>query len=111
MAVPQGHLHVLGNVHFAGALGAARITAEADKIYLHRKLQGPHQVGHENENALEDAHQHRVQAGIVTAEADPQLLDAPLQLLPGKEATPGATVHNLPPPPLTLEKEGQVVKP
>ncbi len=83
----ERHFHILGDVNFAAGGGAGAVTAKADEIHFHGERQGPHQVGHKDEDAFQDPHHHQVPAGIIPADPFAQLRHPPGNLGSRKKTT------------------------
>src|SRR5436305_2359087 len=69
-------VQVLEDPNDARAVGRGAVTGDRHEVDLawHRQL--PHQVGHEEHGALEDADQQRLSAGVVARDLVAELLDA-----------------------------------
>src|SRR4051794_8649719 len=62
-------------------IGGRAIARDRHEVDLARDRQLPHQVGHEQHRALEDADHQQVAAVVVAADVGPQLADSSLKVL------------------------------
>ena len=83
----DGGVEVPGKLHFAGAGLALAIAGDADKIDLHRPLDGARQVGKEDERAFQDAQQEQVALGVIGCDLRAKFLDPRLNPIGGYQHT------------------------
>src|SRR2546428_11877063 len=90
MAVLDLHREIGHDANLAGRAVAAGIGGEADEVGGDVAGDRAHEVGHEEEGALEHADEHRSLPGVIARDLLPQLADARPQLGLADEHAAGA---------------------
>ena len=76
-------LKIVANLHPSAGHRAVLIRADGHELNVAHDLRGPHQIGHEDEGALQNAQKQGSAALILLMELCAQLLHPPFQLLLG----------------------------
>jgi hypothetical protein len=81
IAIGDRGVEVLEDPDHARGVGRRAITGDRHEVDLARDFELPHQVGEEEDGALEHADHHQVATGVVAVDLGAELDDPPLQLL------------------------------
>ena len=74
-------IEVLQDPHHARRLGGRPVGGDRHEVELEGQSDGPGDVGHEHERALEDPDQQEVPAAVVAGDLLAQLLDLALDVV------------------------------
>ena len=85
-------VEVFDDPHHAAGSGGAAVRRHGHEVELHRQLDGPGQIGHEHEGALQHPHQQGSLASVVGGDSGAEVGDAGRQLVVGYQDRAGTAV-------------------